>query len=73
LGLVAVGTLASPLSTVVDRVDDPDGGAVVYYLDDTAVRGVRLWDGAGDLDAARELLASGRRPSDASTLRGCVR
>ena len=73
LGYEAVGTLDSSLETVLDPVDDPEGGMVVYYLDDTAVRGVLLWDGAGDLDAARELLARGDRPEDASTLRGSVR
>jgi 3-phenylpropionate/trans-cinnamate dioxygenase ferredoxin reductase subunit len=73
LGYEAVGTLDSSLETVLDPVDDSEGGMVVFYLDDTAVRGVLLWDGAGDLDAARELLARGDRPEDASTLRGSVR
>ena len=39
---------------------------VIYYLRDDRVRGVLLWNVGGQVDAARELIASGgrHRPSD---------
>jgi len=69
-GYEAVGTLDSALEVVQDPHDD---GLVVYYLDDSEVRGVLLWDCEGGLDAARELLGRHERPADPSALLGAVR
>ncbi len=69
-GYEAIGTLDAGLEMVQDPHDD---GLVVYYLDDTEVRGVLLWDCDGGLDAARDLLARHDRPADASDLIGAVR
>ncbi len=71
-GYEAVGTLDSSLETVVDEIEG--GGTVVYYLDDTAVRGVLLWDVGvdGALDAAYEVLARAERPEDAAALVGTI-
>lgn len=72
-GFEAVGVLDASLETVIDEVGGEDGGTVVYYLDDDAVRGVLLWDCEGGLEAARDLLAQGDRPADAAALLGAVR
>ncbi|GAA5146739.1 NAD(P)/FAD-dependent oxidoreductase [Nocardioides marinquilinus] len=71
-GYEAVGTASTDLETVLDAAGD---GYVVYYLDDDAVRGVLMWDVFSEtgVDAARELLARGTRPDDASELVGTVR
>jgi NADPH-dependent 2,4-dienoyl-CoA reductase/sulfur reductase-like enzyme len=69
-GYEAVGTLDAGLEVVQDPHDD---GLVVYYLDDTEVRGVLLWDCHGGLEAARDLLARHDRPADPSDLIGAVR
>lgn len=70
-GFEAVGTLDASLETVIDALDD--GGTIVYYLDESAVRGVLLWDCEEGLDAARELLARAGRPAAATDLIGAVR
>ena len=69
-GFEAVGTLDSSLETVVDDFDD--GGTVVYYLDDDAVRGVLLWDCDGGTDDARKVLARHTRPADPADLLGTI-
>ncbi len=56
LGYEAVGELDTQLETVADW-KDPHREGVVYYLKDSRVRGVLLWNTWGQVDAARELIA----------------
>lgn len=74
-GYEAIGSLDASLETVEDRFDDGSGAesVVVYYLTDEEVAGVLLWDCAGGLDEATELLAAHTRPADASELVGRIR
>jgi 3-phenylpropionate/trans-cinnamate dioxygenase ferredoxin reductase component len=59
LGYEAVGELDSRLETVVDwKTENREG--VIYYLREGRVRGVLLWNTWGQVDAARELIGSGR-------------
>ncbi len=69
-GYEAVGTLDASLETVEDAHDD---GLAVYYVDDTEVRGVLLWNLDGGLDAAKALLARHERPDDLADLLGAIR
>ncbi|MGH8190268.1 MAG: NAD(P)/FAD-dependent oxidoreductase, partial [Rhodanobacteraceae bacterium] len=57
LGYEAVGSLDSRLETVEQWVT-PFREGVVYYLDAGRVRGVLLWNTWGQVDAARNLIAS---------------
>jgi 3-phenylpropionate/trans-cinnamate dioxygenase ferredoxin reductase subunit len=57
LGYEAVGELDSRLSTLSDW-KEPNREGVVYYQKDARVRGVLLWNVWGQVDAARELIAS---------------
>ncbi|HKT40962.1 MAG TPA: FAD-dependent oxidoreductase [Rhodanobacteraceae bacterium] len=68
LGYEAVGTLDSRLETVEQWVT-PFREGVVYYLDAGRVRGVLLWNTWGQVDAARNLIAS-PGPFDAENVRG---
>jgi len=56
LGYEAVGELDSRLETVADW-KEPHREGIVYYLRDSRVRGVLLWNVWGQVDAARELVA----------------
>jgi NADPH-dependent 2,4-dienoyl-CoA reductase/sulfur reductase-like enzyme len=59
LGYEAVGELDSRLETFVDwKTENREG--VIYYLRSGQVRGVLLWNTWGQVDAARELIASHR-------------
>ncbi len=60
LGYEAVGDLDSRLETVVDW-EEPYEKGVIYYLQEGRVRGVLLWNVWGQVDAARELIASHRQ------------
>lgn len=55
LGYEAVGDLDPHLETFAD-LKDPHGEGVVYYLKDSRVRGVLLWNIFGQVDAARQLI-----------------
>ncbi|HET7222649.1 MAG TPA: FAD-dependent oxidoreductase [Rhodanobacteraceae bacterium] len=68
LGYEAVGMLDSRLETVEQWVT-PFREGVVYYLDAGRVRGVLLWNTWGQVDAARNLIASSG-PFDAENVRG---
>jgi len=68
LGYEAVGMLDSRLETVEQWVT-PFREGVVYYLDAGRVRGVLLWNTWGQVDAARNLIAS-PGPFDAENVRG---
>jgi len=57
LGYEAVGDLDSRLETVADW-EEPYQKGVIYYLHEGRVRGVLLWNVWGQIDAARELIAS---------------
>jgi len=57
LGYEAVGELDSRLNTLADW-KEPHREGVVYYQKDGMVRGVLLWNVWGQVDAARELIAS---------------
>lgn len=57
LGYEAVGELDSRLSTLADW-KEPHREGVVYYRKEGRVRGVLLWNVWGQVDAARELIAS---------------
>jgi NADPH-dependent 2,4-dienoyl-CoA reductase/sulfur reductase-like enzyme len=65
LGYEAVGELDSRLETVADwKTENREG--VIYYLREGRIRGDLLWNTWGQVDAARELIASHRnyRPAD---------
>lgn len=64
LGWEAVGELDPNLETFADWKDRNKEG-VIFYLADGKVRGVLLWNTWGKVDAARELIASGRGYSTA--------
>jgi len=57
LGYEAVGELDSRLSTLVDW-KEPHREGVVYYQKEGRVRGVLLWNVWGQVDAARDLIAT---------------
>ncbi|MGH7971281.1 MAG: NAD(P)/FAD-dependent oxidoreductase, partial [Limisphaerales bacterium] len=59
LGYEAVGELDSRL-TVVAAWKEPHREGVLYYQKEGRVRGVLLWNVWGQVDAARELLATKR-------------
>jgi 3-phenylpropionate/trans-cinnamate dioxygenase ferredoxin reductase subunit len=65
LGYEAIGETDSHLDTVVDW-EEPYRKGVVYYVRQGQVRGVLLWNVWGQVDAARELIASHRmfKPQD---------
>jgi len=65
LGYEAVGELDARLSVLADW-KDPHREGVVYYQKEGIVRGVLLWNVWGQVDAARELIASKRpfRPEE---------
>jgi 3-phenylpropionate/trans-cinnamate dioxygenase ferredoxin reductase component len=68
LGYEAVGELDSRLETIADwKTENREG--VIYYLREGRVRGVLLWNTWGQVDAARELIAS-RRTFSPAELKG---
>ena len=67
LGYEAVGEVDSRLSTLGDW-KEPHREGVVYYQREGRVRGVLLWNVWGQVDAARELIAS-KRPFRAEDLK----
>jgi NADPH-dependent 2,4-dienoyl-CoA reductase/sulfur reductase-like enzyme len=67
LGYEAVGQLDDRLD-VVTNWTEPYREGVIYYLDNGRVRGVLLWNVWGQVDAARELIAS-PGPFDAENVR----
>ena len=68
LGYEAVGEMDAQLETIADW-KDPHREGVVYYLKDSRVRGVLLWNTWGQVDAARELIAE-PGPFRAADLKG---
>jgi NADPH-dependent 2,4-dienoyl-CoA reductase/sulfur reductase-like enzyme len=70
LGYEAVGELDSRLETFADwKTENREG--VIYYLRAGQIRGVLLWNTWGQVDAARELIAS-RRTFKAADLKGLL-
>ena len=70
LGYEAVGELDSRLETVADwKTENREG--VIYYLRNGQVRGVLLWNTWGQVDAAREIIAS-HRAYTAAQLKGLL-
>jgi len=67
LGYEAVGDLDSRLVTLADW-KEPHREGVIYYQKDGRVRGVLLWNVWGQVDAARELIAS-KRPFSSEDLK----
>ncbi len=67
LGYEAVGQLDDRLDVVANWTE-PYREGVIYYLDNGRVRGVLLWNVWGQVDAARELIAS-PGPFDAESVR----
>lgn len=57
----AVGTLDASLRTEV--VEKPDGGKVVYYVDDDEVVGVLLWKVGDGVEPAKRVLAAHTVPT----------
>lgn len=60
LGYEALGELDARLETVADW-QEPHRKGVIYYLRNGRVRGVLLWNVWGQVDAARQLIASDRQ------------
>jgi 3-phenylpropionate/trans-cinnamate dioxygenase ferredoxin reductase subunit len=69
-GYEAVGQVDARLETLADWEKENDTG-VIYYLQDDKVRGVMLCNVWGKLDAARELIRSGKKISPGH-LRGAI-
>lgn len=67
LGYEAVGVLDADLDIVEDWQQQFRKG-VVYYLKDGRVRGVLLWNTWGQIDAARDLIASKTKFGSASLI-----
>jgi 3-phenylpropionate/trans-cinnamate dioxygenase ferredoxin reductase subunit len=70
LGYEAVGELDSRLETFADW-KTPNREGVIYYLREGRIRGVLLWNTWGQVDAARELIAS-RRSYQPGDLKGLL-
>jgi NADPH-dependent 2,4-dienoyl-CoA reductase/sulfur reductase-like enzyme len=70
LGYEAVGDLDARLQTVADW-KTPNKEGVIYYLKDSRVRGVLLWNIFGQVDAARSLIAS-PNPITPDSLKGRI-
>lgn len=68
LGYEAVGVLDARLQTVPQWAT-PNEEGVIYYLEDSRVRGVLLWNTWDQIDAARALIAE-PGPFDADSVRG---
>jgi 3-phenylpropionate/trans-cinnamate dioxygenase ferredoxin reductase subunit len=68
LGYEAVGELDARLETVADW-KRPNEEGVIYYLENSRVRGVLLWNVWGQVDAARQLIAE-PGPFNATNLKG---
>jgi 3-phenylpropionate/trans-cinnamate dioxygenase ferredoxin reductase component len=65
LGYEAVGELASDMEIVEDWAE-PYRKGVLYYLRDSKVRGVLLWDTWGQVDVARQLICTGELQAEQS-------
>lgn len=65
IGYEAVGELDSRLNVAADWQEKYHTG-VLYYLDESRVRGVLLWNVWGKVDEARALIAAGEKVSAAS-------
>ncbi len=70
LGYEAVGELDSSLEMVADW-KEPNRKGIIYYLKNSRVRGVLLWDVWGKVDAARELIAK-PGPFSAGNVKGQI-
>jgi 3-phenylpropionate/trans-cinnamate dioxygenase ferredoxin reductase subunit len=70
-GYEAVGLISSTLETFADWQEENKTG-VIYYLEDSKVRGVMCCNVWNKVDAARELIKSGQRMT-ARELQGAVR
>lgn len=70
LGYEAVGEMGGDLEVVEDWKERFRKG-VIYYLRDSKVRGVLLWNTWGQVDAARKLIAN-HEPIDEHSLRGRI-
>lgn len=62
LGYEAVGEIDSRMETFADW-SEPNRKGVIYYLRDSVIRGVLLWNVWEQVDAARRLIAERRRLS----------
>jgi hypothetical protein len=71
LGYEAVGEIDSGMEIIEDW-DQKFRKGVIYYLRESRVRGVLLWNTWGLLDAARDLIAS-RRAQSAGSLLGSLK
>lgn len=56
LGYEAVGEMSSKMKTVEDWQEEPFKKGVIYYMDDSRVRGVLLWNVWEKVDDARALI-----------------
>ena len=56
LGYEAVGEMSSKMKTVEDWQEEPFKKGVVYYMDDSRVRGVLLWNVWDKVEEARALM-----------------
>jgi NADPH-dependent 2,4-dienoyl-CoA reductase/sulfur reductase-like enzyme len=72
LGFEAVGNLDSRMKTFADWKEKFREG-VVYYLADDRVRGVLLWNVWGQVDAAREIIATKRVSGSGKELKGALK
>ena len=70
LGYEAVGELDSRMEIAEDW-KEPFREGVIYYLKDSRVRGVLLWNTWGQLDHARELMSQ-QGPFDEHSLKGLL-
>jgi 3-phenylpropionate/trans-cinnamate dioxygenase ferredoxin reductase component len=71
LGYEAVGEMSSKMETISDWQEEPFKKGVVYYMDDSRVRGVLLWNVWKKVEEARALLKE-EGPFQVEDLRGRI-
>ncbi|HZM22350.1 MAG TPA: FAD/NAD(P)-binding oxidoreductase [Anaerolineales bacterium] len=71
LGYEAVGAMSSKMETISDWQEEPFKKGVVYYMDDSRVRGVLLWNVWKQVDNARALMKE-EGPFKAEDLKGRI-
>jgi 3-phenylpropionate/trans-cinnamate dioxygenase ferredoxin reductase subunit len=71
LGYEAVGEMSSKMETISDWQEEPFKKGVIYYMDDSRVRGVLLWNVWKKVDDARALLRE-RGPFEEKDLKGRI-
>jgi 3-phenylpropionate/trans-cinnamate dioxygenase ferredoxin reductase component len=72
LGYEAVGEMSSKMHTVADWLEEPFKKGVVYYMEDSRVRGVLLWNVWEKVEEARALIKE-KGPFEEKNLKGRIK